>query len=170
MELLLGCGSTRDKRIFPFKKKGWTELVTCDYNDYHKPDVLWDLNKTPWPWRDDTFDEVHAYEVFEHLGQQGDYHAFFEQFTEVWRILKPGGLFCATVPALDSKWLWGDPSHTRVITAQSLTFLNQQEYRDQVGKTPMSDFRDIYKADLRLIWEHTQDYTFLFVLQAHKSS
>lgn len=170
MELLLGCGAVRDKRIFPYKNKEWTELVTCDYNAYHEPDVCWNLNETPWPWDDNTFDEVHAYEVFEHLGSQGDYHAFFEQFTEVWRVLKPDGLFCATVPALDSPWLWGDPSHTRVISSQTLTFLNQLEYRDQVGKTAMSDFRDIYHADLRLVWEDTSEHSFLFVLQAKKSS
>jgi SAM-dependent methyltransferase len=169
MELLLGCGSARDKRIYPHNREHWEHLVTSDNNIAHEPDVVCDLTRTPWPWDDNTFDEVHAYEVLEHLGQQGDYVAFFEQFTEIWRILKPDGLFCASVPSLDSPWLWGDPSHTRVIAPQTLVFLDQEEYGKQVGRTAMSDFRYLYHADFRTVWKSHEGESFCFVLQAKKS-
>lgn len=132
----------------------WTNLVTLDYNADHNPDVIWDLNRRPLPFDDDSFDECHAYEVLEHLGRQGDYHAFFEEWSEWWRILKPGGLFFATCPHWSSKWAWGDPSHTRIVSVDSLIFLNQPAYTAQVGKTPMSDFRHIYKADFDIIHAH----------------
>lgn len=172
MELLLGCGSSREKRMgladTAEEDRGWTKLVTCDINPDHHPDVVFDLETTPWPWEDNEFDEVHAYEVLEHLGDQGDYKAFFAQFTEIWRILKPGGMFFASCPAFNSPWLWGDPSHRRAILPETLTFLQQNEYEEQVGKTPMSDFRFCYKADFKVEWINIQGGSFNFMISAVK--
>lgn len=164
MELLLGCGSRLDNRM----GNGWTELVTVDLNPDHRPDIVADLAETPWPFASDTYDEVHAYEVLEHLGAQGDYKAFFAQFSEIWRILKPGGMLFATVPAPGSPWVWGDPSHSRVILPESLVFLSQKQYQLQVGITPMSDFRNIYTADLEPVWTDMTPETFSFALKAVK--
>ena len=170
MELLLGCGSARDKRLWVDGKEEWSKLVTLDYNLDHSPDVIWDLRKLPWPFEDDTFDEVHAYEVLEHLGQQGDYKAFFAQFSEIWRITKAGGMLFATVPWWQDEWAWGDPSHTRVITPATLTFLSQIEYEKQVGKTAMSDFRNIYTADFERAYVEQRDPNLYFALSVVKPS
>lgn len=168
-ELLIGCGSNWDKRIglapSVGEDSGWEDLTTCDNNPDHHPDVVCDLLELPWPFEDETFDEIHAYEVLEHLGQQGDYVTFFAQFTEIWRLLKPGGHFMATVPAPTSPWVWGDPSHTRAILPQTLVFLSQAQYEEQIGKTAMSDFRYIYKADFEILWSHVQGETFSFILR-----
>lgn len=117
---------------------------------------------------DNYYNEIHAYEVLEHCGAQGDYRLLFAQFSEFWRILKPGGFFFATCPAWHSPWAWGDPSHSRVLTAGTLAFLSQEEYAKQVGVTPMSDFRSIYKADFRAIMVDERTDSLLFVLQAVK--
>ena len=167
-ELLLGCGRDRTKRIIANGVKNWKDLVTLDCNPDHKPDILWDLERFPYPLASDFYDEIHAYEVLEHTGRQGDYHFFFRQFSELWRIMKPGGLLVATVPSYKSMWAWGDPSHTRVLTSGSLTFLSQLEYKKGVGHTTMSDFRHLYKADFEP-WSVVEDSnTFLFVLAAIK--
>ena len=97
-----------------------------------------------------------------------DYRAFFAQFEEFHRILKPGGFFCATCPSYRSEWAWGDPSHTRVITSGTLLFLSQAEYRRQVGKTPMSDFRSIYKADFDIVHCDEDEERLTFALKAIK--
>src|SRR4030095_16735856 len=96
MELLLGCGSSRERRIIVQGRKDWKRLVTLDYNPDHKPDIVHDLTQFPWPFEDDSFEEIHAYELLEHLGQQGDWRGFFRDFSEVYRILKPGGFLAAT--------------------------------------------------------------------------
>lgn len=166
MELLIGCGAKTDKLFKP--QEPWTELVTLDINPDHNPDVLWDLEKLPYPFEDNQFDEIHAYEVLEHIGQQGDYKAFFAQFSEFWRILKPGGKLCATVPPWDGIWAWGDPSHKRIINQGTLAFLSQEQYVLQVGKTAMSDFRYIYKADFKTIHAQIDSDRFAFVLEAVK--
>lgn len=159
-ELLMGCGSRMDKIIEI--SKGWHDLTRLDNNPSHKPDVVWDLRNHPLPFADETFDEIHAYEVLEHLANQGDYEFFFKEFTEYARILKPGGYFCGSVPT--GAWTWGDPSHKRVITHETLTFLDQDDYA-QVGTTTMSDFRNIYKADFKLIFSKQDESGYYFVLQ-----
>lgn len=147
-ELLLGCGARRDKRIA--SAEPWRGLTTLDINRDHSPDVLWDLREHPLPFAANTFDEIHAYEVLEHLADQGDYEFFFAEFSEYWRILKPRGIFALTCPMRESVWAWADPSHRRLILPQTLHFLSQKSY-EEVGKTVMSDFRYIYRADFEII-------------------
>jgi SAM-dependent methyltransferase len=138
------------KDVWDPAHKEFENVTTLDNNVDHLPDVLWDLNEFPYPFEDNTFDEIHAYEVLEHIGTQGDYRHFFKEFEEYARILKPQGSFFGSTPLWNDMWAWGDPSHTRVINSGSLVFLDQSEYERQIGKTPMSDFRFCYKADLRV--------------------
>lgn len=167
-ELLIGCGSRRDKMLFVQGKTLWENLTTLDINKAHKPDVVWDLNERPLPFDADTFDEIHAYEVLEHLGKGvGDYRSWFKEWSEWWRLLKPGGTLCGSSPSLTSPWLFGDPSHCRVVSRQAMYFLHQPAYAE-IGKTPMSDFRYLYKADFD--FEHLDDSgpVFTYVLKAIK--
>jgi SAM-dependent methyltransferase len=168
-ELLVGCGNNRNKRI----KHGditadWHNLTTLDIDPGCKPDVVHDLDVFPYPFEDNSFDEIHAYECLEHCGRQGDWKFFFAQWSEFWRILKPDGLFCATVPMWDSPWAWGDPGHTRVIAAECLIFLDQDQYT-QVGKTSLTDYRPWWKGSFETIAHQTSEHQFGFVLKAKKT-
>ena len=167
-ELLVGCGHSRVKRLGMDGREGWTELTTLDSNPDCTPDLVHDLDVLPYPFGNGIFDEIHAYDVLEHCGRQGDWKYFFAQWSEFWRIIKPGGVFCGIVPHHSSPWAWGDPSHTRIISIESFTFLNQDSYAD-CGKTSMSDFRFCYKANWKLLYQHvTSDHQQLFILQAVK--
>jgi SAM-dependent methyltransferase len=167
-ELLIGCGNRREKRMDPTKRFKWHDLTTLDHDPNCGADIVHDLEDLPWPINDDSFDECHAYCVLEHLGRQGDWRSFFAHFGEIYRILKPGGHLFAVVPSRMDKWLWGDPSHTRVIQPESLVFLSQQEYRDQVGRTPMTDFRHTWKGDFETVGGKDNGADFYFALKAHK--
>lgn len=166
-ELMVGCGRCRYKRMGVQGGDKWSNLLTLDSNPKHRPDVVWNLENLPLPFPDDSFDEIHAYHVLEHCGRQGDAAFFFAQFAEFWRLLKPGGYFFGIVPSMGSLWLWGDPSHTRAIAPAALVFLSQDGYR-QVGTTQMSDFRDIYHADLATMEANDNGDEFRFILQAKK--
>jgi len=168
-ELIIGSGSRTVKDlVITGGNKEFRNVTRLDNNADHTPDILWDLTQHPLPFDDNYFDEIHAYEVLEHLAQQGDYKFFFSEFTEYWRILKDGGQFFASVPDRNSPWAWGDPSHKRIIQQESLVFLDQDEYKRQVGVTGMSDFRYIYKASFKPEYADTKNSTFYFVLKAVK--
>lgn len=168
MDLLIGAGTRRDGLF----GAPWTTPMTLDINPDHKPDCVWDLNKRPLPFDDNSFDRIGAFEVIEHLGQQGDYRTWFAEWEEWWRILKPGGLFIGTSPHYTSPWSWMDPGHTRAMGPEMMTFLVQPEYDKQVGKTPMSDYRFCYKADFDAVHlaVDRNDATFAYVMKAVKPS
>lgn len=169
-QLLIGCGNDLSKKLTADGNEGWEELVTLDMNPDHKPDVEWNLMDMPLPFLDNTFDEIHAYEVLEHTGAQGDYRFFFRQFDEFYRLLKPNGHLLATCPSRHSKWAWGDPSHTRIMQPEQLIFLSQEKYKAGVGVTAMSDFRYLYKSDFDAVAYEDDDEKYWFVLKAIKPS
>ncbi len=168
-ELLLGCGSSRVRKLCYGGRSEWAALTTLDHSADHSPDVVHDLESIPLPFADETFDEIHAYCVLEHVGRQGDWRFFFAQWSDFWRLLKADGLFFGICPAAGSPWAWGDPSHSRIISPESLICLNQPAY-EQVGISPMSDFRFVYRADFDLVHSRTAGHHFEFVLKAVKPS
>jgi SAM-dependent methyltransferase len=171
MELLIGAGQNKKKKLMaePMSGADWKELVTLDFNAEHNPDVVHDLTKLPLPFADNTFDEIHAYEVLEHTGQQGDFKFFFDQWSDFWRILKPDGFFFGTSPAPTSAWVWGDPGHTRTVAKEHFVFLSQIEYKIRLSEgRPMTDYRFCYLADFDSAHLEYQGETFIYVLQAIK--
>jgi len=168
LELLIGAGPDREKRLaFDGTPPDWRKLVTLDMSDAHGCDVVHDLNVLPLPFSADLFDEIHAYDVLEHVGRQGDWKFFFAQFSDFWRILKPDGLIVGTSPLPYSPWAWGDPGHTRIISPESLHFLDQTHY----GVPPMTDYRPWYAADFELLHsEASANGQHSFVLRAVKPS
>jgi SAM-dependent methyltransferase len=166
-DLLLGCGSNLTRQIKWGGRETWRDLLTLDINPDHNPDRVWDIEQLPLPFDDDTFDEIHAYHVLEHVGRQGDWRFFFKQWDEFYRLLKPGGIIFGTSPSLGSEWLWGDPGHTRVVSAENFYFLSRPNYAE-VGQTTMTDYRFIYQGDFDPVILEEENGNFIYGLQAIK--
>lgn len=171
-QLLLGCGHRRARLIRPtHTADSWDELFTLDIDPTCGADLVWDLDSPePLPFEDNTFDEIHAYEVLEHIGKQGDWRGFFREFSEYWRILAPGGYLAGSFPAPGSEWVWADPGHTRSLSPNTFTFLSQAEYTKQANVTPMTDYRHVYKADFEIAHIEENEGTLYFALVAIKPS
>lgn len=126
--LMLGCGRafvSRTIRTELSVSEEDTHWVTLDHDPDTHPDYLFDLNQlekgADLPEGD--FDEIHAYDVLEHFGHQGDFRGYYNTFNALWRALKPGGFLLGYVPR--EQWAWGDPGHCRSITQQSLLYLTE---------------------------------------------
>lgn len=77
----------------------------------------------PIPFDDRFFDSVSAYDFLEHVPRvlgtadgQGTRFPFVELMNEVWRVLKPGGLFYAVTPVYPHPAVFQDPTHVNVLT------------------------------------------------------
>ena len=77
-------------------------------------DMVWDLNKVPWPWERDSIESIFADNVLEHLCPLGKSQAQLNipaVMSEIHRVLQPGGTVEIIVPSTDGRGAWQDPTH-----------------------------------------------------------
>lgn len=104
MKLDLGVGSKP-------REPGFT---TVDCVAEFVPDVVWDLETFPYPWADESVDEIRMIHVLEHLGQEPK--VFLKIMLELHRILVPGGVLTIHAPHARSDAFLGNYQHIRPIT------------------------------------------------------
>lgn len=97
--------------------------MNVDCEPLCKPDVLHDLETTPWPFSDNQFDFIIANHCLEHLGETRA--AWFGIIGEIYRILKPGGEMHVSVPHPRHDNFLHDPTHVRVVTPVGLAMFDQ---------------------------------------------
>jgi len=125
-------------------------LITVDMDPSCDPTLTYDLTQRPLPFPDNYFDEIGAYDVLEHWGAQGDWKAWFDEFEEYWRLLKPHGYMSILVP-IGNDFL-ADPGHTRQIGGSYFTFLSQKAYEvNHQNGTCMTDYRGYWKRDFDVV-------------------
>lgn len=110
--LNLGC----NQRPIPSNRQ--QKIVNVDIEDYGMPDKItkWNLEETPWPWPDNTFDRVVAYDLVEHIREwretpEGIRYPCIDLMNEAWRVLRPGGIFEVMVPSDEGRGAGQDPTH-----------------------------------------------------------
>jgi SAM-dependent methyltransferase len=79
--LNLGCGRLRSD-----------DCLNIDWDKNFGPDIVHNLNVFPYPVEANSFEEVHAFHIMEHLDRP------FEVMREIHRILKPGGKLIIKTP------------------------------------------------------------------------
>lgn len=107
LRLNLGCGLD--------KRPGW---LNADYVPECKPDVCFDANGL-WPFKDQTFYEVYASHVFEHLPN------WWGAFNEAARVLKVGGRLEIRVPDESASMAGTYRDHVVIISQHSFHGIQQ---------------------------------------------
>jgi predicted SAM-dependent methyltransferase len=92
--LNIGCGKTKLENA-----------VNLDISADVGADVVHDLNCRPWPFDAGSFDEVHAYDVLEHVED------VVQTLEEIYRICRPGAVLHVTVPHFSSANAFTDVTH-----------------------------------------------------------
>jgi SAM-dependent methyltransferase len=82
-------------------------------------DVIWDLEKFPWPFPDNSVDEIVCNHYIEHTK---DLIAFMN---ELYRIMAPGATALIRAPYYNSMRAWQDPTHTRAISDATFLYYNK---------------------------------------------
>lgn len=109
IRLDLACGS--------HKRKGFTGVDVTKQGT--KADLEHDLETYPWPFRDNTVEEVFCSHFIEHVS---DLVAFIN---ELWRVLKPGGRVQFVAPYYTSVRAFQDPTHKRFISEQLFLYFDK---------------------------------------------
>jgi ubiquinone/menaquinone biosynthesis C-methylase UbiE len=145
MKLNLGCGS-----------KILENYTNLDKFDYYNPNVVHDLEVTPYPFEDNSVDEILMSHVLEHIGQDPD--IFNNIIKELYRICKNKSIIEIIVPHPRHDDFLSDPTHVRPITIDLLKLYdkelnkkweNEGHYNTPLGLIHGVNFK-ILKADLKL--------------------
>lgn len=96
MKLDIGCGIN--------KQAGF---IGVDALKLEGVDVVYDVRQTPWPWDENTVEEVHSSHFLEHL--TSDERVKF--FNELYRVMKVGAQARIITPGWSHSCAYGDPTH-----------------------------------------------------------
>jgi len=106
------------------------DFINHDIAQIDGIDIVHDLNIFPWPWKDNSFDEIIAIDILEHLDD------FVKTFDEIYRILAKGGIVKIRVPYWNHSSAYIDPTHKRGFHEDTFKFF--------IPNTPYRNDRDYY--------------------------
>jgi hypothetical protein len=121
LSLNLGCGS-----------KVLKGFVNVDQFPTYQPDLVFNLEETPWPWEDDSVIEVLFNQSLEHMG--GEPRVFLNMMKELYRVCADGAVININVPHPRHDFFMHDPTHVRIVTPGTLNLFNKAE-NDQTLKS-----------------------------------
>jgi len=137
LKLNLGCGHDKGKNFINVDKFG-------------EPDVLWDLEKFPWPWDDNSAELVVMNHVLEHLGATTE--VFFGIIKELYRVCRDGARVKIAVPHPRCDEFLQDPTHVRIITPELWALLSKrQNLKWKADKGANSLLALYYDVDFELV-------------------
>ena len=132
---------------------------------YGTPDEQVDLEVFPWPWEDNSIDEIMMSHVLEHLGATSD--SFLNIMKELYRVCKNEATIHIFVPDPRSDGYLGDPTHVRPININVLNLFSKKENEMYIEKgwpnTTIALFLDIdfeiihYNIKLMPYWQEQYD-------------
>ena len=107
----VGCGSNK-----------WPGSVGLDISPDTDADVVHDLNQFPYPFEDDSFDQVLMQDVIEHVAEP------IRVIDELHRICAPGARIQLRTPHFSSMLAYSDPTHTHYFSAEAIRTLSEPRF------------------------------------------
>jgi ubiquinone/menaquinone biosynthesis C-methylase UbiE len=99
--------------------KSFADAINLDNTSRTNPDVVKDLDQTPWPFADNSFTEVRAYDVIEHLQD------ILKTMEEIHRVCRSGASVKITVPHFSSGNAFTDPTHLHFFSKFSMDYFTE---------------------------------------------
>ncbi len=91
--------------------------LNVDVTPDTSPDLVFDLNRRPWPLPDDRFEEVEMRDVLEHLDDT------IGTLEEIHRVCRPGARVHIIVPHFSSNGAFADPTHKRFFALATFDYV-----------------------------------------------
>lgn len=120
MRLNLGCGN-----------KHLDDWINADKVATAAVDQVVDLEQFPWPWPDDSVEEVLLFHVLEHLGAETA--VYLGIIKELYRVCRDGAKIMIAVPHPRHDSFLSDPTHVRPITPEGLLLFSQTANREWIA-------------------------------------
>lgn len=135
LKLNLGCGF---KRIPGF--------INVDSVAACSPDQVVDLETFPWPWSDNSVDEIQLVHILEHLGRESQ--VFIGIMKELYRVCVHDAKIHIIVPHHRHDNFQSDPTHVRPITPLGLSLFDRAQCESWISagyaNTPLAVY---FKVD-----------------------
>jgi hypothetical protein len=134
VKLNIGCGQNRIDGY-----------VNTDREPSVGPDVVMDLEEFPWPFEDDSVEEIVANHVLEHVGATPQ--VFIGVMQELYRVCRNGALIRIAVPHPRHNFFLDDPTHVRAITPQTLQLFSKRNCEEfkrlGASNSPLAFYADV---------------------------
>lgn len=139
IHLDLGCGKS-PRNPYNFSSLHAVDIYKPEALPNHVEFRVANLTMQPIPYADNTFDSISAFDFIEHVprvlavGDNSTRFPFIELMSEIWRVLKPDGVFYALTPAFPNAAVFHDPTHVNVITDRTHKyFCGKESYAADYG-------------------------------------
>ncbi|MBD3252960.1 methyltransferase domain-containing protein [Candidatus Pacearchaeota archaeon] len=97
-------------------EKIYEDFINIDRLPLPNVDLVWDLEKTPLPFKSNSVSEIKCEHILEHVKN------FMPLIEELWRICKPGAFIKIYAPYFRYEAAYRDPTHVRFFTEHSFDY------------------------------------------------
>lgn len=108
----LGCGLNKRK----------PNAIGVDILNLPTVDIVADLNNGLPFFEDSSIDEIYSHHVLEHIDN------LIHLIADVYRVLKPGGVFYGEVPHFSNPYFYSDPTHKNFFGIYTFSYFSKQSF------------------------------------------